>query len=208
MIHSLQPPSPTDRQLVGETMQCSQKLLETIRPALGLEEKKNSYMARTLLQAEIIARYRIMACLSVGATWRKLPEELWDKIFVFYLDETRVQARRDVGRPRPASTSYLTAYLQSMGGLPSGGAGPPPERSGERVDRRVMNAPLPLLGVCRAWRAAALSTPSLWSNVVISSVATETAVGTVPFIAASDAARLMPRLKGIVINPIPGLSQL
>ena len=162
-------------------------------------------MARTLLQAETIARYRIMACLSVGASWRKLPRELWDKVFVFYLDKTQVQAKRVVLRPRPepGPGSYLAMYLQAMRSVPSLAGLLPDDRSGERVDQRVMNAPLPLLAVCHAWRAAVLSTPSIWSNVVIPSVATETAVGTVPFIASSDAARLMPRLRRITMNPVP-----
>lgn len=159
MALSLDPPSPEDLQILESVLLDYQRRLKTIQDLIELEGQgaSESDMSQGLNRVELIARHRVMACMNVGAAWRRVPPELWDNILAFYMRATLYDAD---------------------------GKGP----------GRCVNAPDTLMRVCKGWRTVVLSSPSVWTDVILALVPSESALGSVPTIPFAVINRLVPRL--------------
>ncbi|KAJ3502892.1 hypothetical protein NMY22_g18433 [Coprinellus aureogranulatus] len=63
-------------------------------------------MSKRLRPIEALAQGRIFACLTLRSSWRRLPPELWDNIFSYFLAATRIEQTVGV-EPRVLSTASL-----------------------------------------------------------------------------------------------------
>ncbi|KAJ3550888.1 hypothetical protein NMY22_g165 [Coprinellus aureogranulatus] len=74
-------------------------------------------MSEMLFQVRKMTIYRIHACLNARAAWRRLPAELWDSIFQFYLCAIRCNMRdqdiRDINRLAMAAPNTLSRVSKS-----------------------------------------------------------------------------------------------
>ncbi|KAJ3536564.1 hypothetical protein NMY22_g5989 [Coprinellus aureogranulatus] len=90
IARNLQPPSPTDLEYLEKIRKECIDGLSALQKLLGLEQSyPESPIAEELNEVKNVIRYRLYACASVVAAWRKLPLELWDQIFLHYLDGIR-----------------------------------------------------------------------------------------------------------------------
>lgn len=82
---SLNPLSQHNLQQVAAMFQHSKAQREMTRRLVQSEAQIQSPMLEGLKQAEAVARFRMQVCLNIGAAWRRLPLEIWDRIFTYYL---------------------------------------------------------------------------------------------------------------------------
>lgn len=184
MTHTLDAPTLQDMASLAPVRRDYYNRLATICRLIQLEGESSSDMRETLFNAEHIARFRAMACYSAGAAWRKVPLEVWDMIFGFHLESSRQQGRVSGSNASPAETPVLSNSIDNQ-------------------DWSAMSAPCSILRVCKWWRAAALSTPTVWSSVAIPLVVKGSIVGYIPFIPTQLANDIVPRLNRVANNPIP-----
>ena len=83
-------PSPQAFQHVENISQDYRLKLGVIQWLVEAEpEHSSGLMMQKLRQTEEVACARVAACASIRATWRRLPLELWDQIFLHYLEASR-----------------------------------------------------------------------------------------------------------------------
>ncbi|KAJ3544546.1 hypothetical protein NMY22_g2751 [Coprinellus aureogranulatus] len=122
-------------------------------------------MSKRLRPIEALAQGRIFACLTLRSSWRRLPPELWDNIFSYFLAATRIE--------------------QTVAVEP-------------RVSQLVMNAPVILSLVCKAWKAAVATTPSIWGGICLT--AHEDPMKSSQIIRGQNADLLLARLNRLVFD--------
>ncbi|KAJ3544556.1 hypothetical protein NMY22_g2745 [Coprinellus aureogranulatus] len=118
---SLNSLSQMDLQQVATVFLDSQRKWEVLQKLLQSEMQTRSPMLDGLKKAETVARLRMQVCLSIKASWRKLPLELWDRIFVSYLDATRNGLRgksfQEINRMAtraPGTLSLVCKFWQAL----------------------------------------------------------------------------------------------
>ncbi|KAJ3534036.1 hypothetical protein NMY22_g7095 [Coprinellus aureogranulatus] len=118
---SLNPLSQMDLQQVATVFLDSQRKWEVLQKLLQSEMQTRSPMLDGLKKAETVARLRMQVCLNIKASWRKLPLELWDRIFLSYLDATRnriheksFQEINRMATQAPGTISLVCKFWQAL----------------------------------------------------------------------------------------------
>ncbi|KAJ3534750.1 hypothetical protein NMY22_g6787 [Coprinellus aureogranulatus] len=194
MVRVLSAPSPEDRQDLMGALRGYQDAYRTVRKLQDSEgQNRNSKMNRHLHHVVYIAWFRLTACKSVVAAWRRLPVELWDKIFAFYMESSRCQVKGTV------DPNIVPALPLGQDGRSTG-----PSLPHEiQADFAAMDFPGALQTVCHAWKTAVLSSPSIWSQIAVFMHLRHTGIGMIPFVWSIHVNRLLYRLKRIKVNPCP-----
>ncbi|TEB25971.1 hypothetical protein FA13DRAFT_1124180 [Coprinellus micaceus] len=86
---SLNPLSQAEMQQVVAVYHDSSRKHAILRALIQSEANRQSPMLEGLQRAETTALLRMRVCLSIRSAWRRLPLELWDRIFAHYLDTIR-----------------------------------------------------------------------------------------------------------------------
>ncbi|KAJ3536561.1 hypothetical protein NMY22_g5990 [Coprinellus aureogranulatus] len=83
---SPQSPSVDDLEFIERISKDCARKLSAIEELLELEQMyPGSPLSRKLVEALPILQCRLAGCATVRSAWRKLPFELWDRIFTYYL---------------------------------------------------------------------------------------------------------------------------
>ncbi|KAJ3502893.1 hypothetical protein NMY22_g18432 [Coprinellus aureogranulatus] len=93
VVKSTDPPSAEDLQRVEAALGVYRPKLDTIQDLIEAEphlpSMSKSPIIESLWRAEALARNRVFACVNVRAAWRRVPVEIWDRIFSHVLDALR-----------------------------------------------------------------------------------------------------------------------
>jgi hypothetical protein len=89
MAESLSLLSQEDLQQVEHVYQDSLRKFIALQALIRSEGNCQSPLLNGLKQAGTVALLRMRVCFSLRAAWRRLPIELWDRIFSHYLDNIR-----------------------------------------------------------------------------------------------------------------------
>ncbi|KAJ3534751.1 hypothetical protein NMY22_g6789 [Coprinellus aureogranulatus] len=214
MIRALGAPSPQGRQLLMNALRGYQNTYNDICRLLHAEGiNRDSNMARGLVHVANIAYFRLMACSSVLAAWRRLPVELWDRIFASYMDDFKIRAEGRINpdvkqaqkqvRQEPDIHQETHSDSEEMESGQDTTTPAPSLPQGIRADFEAMDFPGSLQAVCHAWRTAVLSSPSIWSQIAVLLQLRGTAIGWIPFVSSVDADRFLFRLQRIGARTCP-----
>lgn len=189
MVRSLESLSQQNLSRLETVIQDHEQRLETIRGLLRLEGHLIELpIAWGLRHAETIAEHRVRAASSARASWRKLPLELWDRIFASYLLAIRHRSSQAAGMMQKPGRYGHTKQM---------------DEEGLSLDLAAMNAPCLLRRVCSAWRQAVAASPSIWSNIVIDITSKKTPIGVIPFVSSSRASYICSRLEKVAFHHVP-----
>ncbi|TEB06400.1 hypothetical protein FA13DRAFT_1722918 [Coprinellus micaceus] len=150
--------------------------LAVLQGIIEAEARSGGNISIILWRAEQIYRVRLSACSSIGTAWRKVPLELWDKVFRHYLAAIRG----------------------------SGPVSDPFKRAKADPNKLAMFAPNTLSTVCKAWRSIVTSLSTLWTDITLLPMpVSESDTNRPPLLASADVVPVLTRLHRLTKQSLP-----
>ncbi|KAJ3541882.1 hypothetical protein NMY22_g3711 [Coprinellus aureogranulatus] len=115
IAQSMDDPLEEDLQRVEAVLRGYKTKLDAIRGLVAAEpyyvgsSASRSPMIERLWCVESMAKHRVYACINVRAAWRRIPVELWDRIFSHVVDALRSQRNIRLNVKTDASTLRMNA---------------------------------------------------------------------------------------------------
>ncbi|TEB25952.1 hypothetical protein FA13DRAFT_1737862 [Coprinellus micaceus] len=111
------PPSDEDKECGAQATRRYDDGLRKLQQIIALEQGSQSQILTQLSGAESLCRHRIMACRSILAPWRRLPLEIWDRIFAFFIGAAIDRFNNEYGKlgtTAPGTLSRVCRVWQAV----------------------------------------------------------------------------------------------